>query len=215
MSDVNNNRFDLLGYRHNHYSDEDRKKYGTDFGYLGTCFEYARKGGKYIMPPRDCQFYDVTVKCPRDVDGYLTAVYGKDVFGKGVDHGWDPDNVYGFDGDETYKFHLDNVVFAKVPAWSKFYKGKVVKVKKGKLYDIKFEDGELRLNVKEQYIQSEMRSEIPLTMLLRRKYLRGPNIFVGASFVRDGPSYDIQFDDGEFKRLWTKICQKREKQEVF
>ena len=218
LSDVNNNRFDLLGYRHNHYSDQDREKYGTDFGYLGTCFEYARKGGKYIMPPRDCQFYDVTVKCPRDVDGYLAAVYGKDVLGKGVDHGWDPNNIYGFNGDETFKFHLDNIVFAKVPAWSKFYKGKIVKVKKGKMYDIKFEDGELKLNVKEQYVQSEIPApKFRVDHVVMAKVPAWPKFFRGRIVhIRDGPLYDIQFDDGEFKKsVEEKYIKTEEKQEVF
>ena len=169
------------------------------------------------MPPRDCQFYDVTVKCPRDVDGYLTAVYGKDVLDKGVDHGWDPNNVYGFNGDETYKFHLDNVVLQKFQHGRSFTK-ESCQGEEGKLYDIKFEDGELRLNVKEQYIQSEMPApKFQVDNVIMAKVPAWPKYFRGRIVhVRDGPSYDIQFDDGEFKKaVDEKYVKNEEKQEVF
>ena len=150
LSDTKNNLFDLFGYRHNHYSKEDEAKFGTDFGLLGNCFQYARHGGKYIMPPKPCKVYDITVKCPNDIDGYIKALYGKDALSAGVDHGWDPNAVFGYDGDETFKYHLGDLVVAKVGGWDKFYPGKVVVVKLNHLYDIKFNHGELKKNVGEK-----------------------------------------------------------------
>ena len=56
--------------------DNDKKedeKYGVDYGRLGTCFAYARGGDKFVMPLKKCRFYDTTVYCPNDTDGYLHA----------------------------------------------------------------------------------------------------------------------------------------------
>ena len=77
--DTYGNMFDLFAYRHNHYSKEDEKKYGTDFGYLGTCFSNARQAAKYIMPLKPCKFYDITLKCPNDIDKYLISLYGENI----------------------------------------------------------------------------------------------------------------------------------------
>eukprot|EP00943_MAST-04B_sp_MAST-4B-sp1_P009760 g9760.t1 len=211
LSDVNNNRFDLFGYRHNHYSKEDEKKFGTDFGMLGTCFQYARSGGKYIMPPKDCKFYDMTVKCPNDIDGYIKAVYGNDALSSGVDHGWDPNHVYGFDGDETYKYHLKDIVLAKVGAWAKYYRGKIVTVKKKHLYDIHFDDGELKYNVGEK----SMKKYEPVKYHLNEsvfakvgawdKYHKGKVVK-----VKENNLYDIDFDNGESKYNVDEYSMKRE-----
>ena len=56
---------------------------------------------------------------------------------------------------EPVKYHLNESVFAKVGAWDKYHKGKVVKVKENNLYDIDFDNGESKYNVDEYSMKRE------------------------------------------------------------
>ena len=59
--------------------------------YLGRCYHQNYRGGFYIFPRgkgslSTCPFYNTTVSCPGNIDGYLKGVYGPDVLKTALTH---------------------------------------------------------------------------------------------------------------------------------
>ena len=146
-----------------------------------------------IMMARQMGDKDIDVNGARDLAASLTTTLGA----TGTS-----ERIVGIAPKPIYK--EGDVVKARVGGWTKHYQGVITRVNVDKTYNITFEDGEKKSNVKESQIQKEGEESTSESFVLGQKVrakFAGKGHFYPAtiSAVNEDGTFDLKYLDGDWE----------------